>query len=75
MKSLKGHFLVASPRLADPNFFRSVVLMVQHDAEGAMGVVLNRPSSNTIADLWNVVGDGLPQPGTGLHRWAPWPVR
>jgi putative transcriptional regulator len=57
MKSLKGHFLVASPRLADPNFFRSVVLMVQHDADGAMGVVLNRQSSSTIANLWNLLSE------------------
>jgi len=55
MKSLKGHFLVASPRLADPNFYRSVVLMIQHDAEGAMGIVLNRQTSSTIANLWNLL--------------------
>jgi len=55
MKSLKGHFLVASPHLADPNFFRSVVLMLQHDEGGAFGVVLNRPTNNTIADVWSLV--------------------
>jgi putative transcriptional regulator len=55
MKSLKGRFLVASPHLADPNFFRSVVLMIQHDEEGAFGVVLNRPTNNTIADLWELI--------------------
>ncbi|MHB0956039.1 MAG: YqgE/AlgH family protein [Pirellulaceae bacterium] len=55
MKSLQGHFLVASPHLADPNFFRSVVLMIQHDEEGAFGVVLNRPTNNTIADLWKLI--------------------
>ena len=55
MKSLKGHFLVASPHLADPNFFRSVVLMLQHDEEGAFGVVLNRPTNNTVADVWSLV--------------------
>lgn len=57
MKSLKGHFLVASPRLADSNFYRSVVLMVQHDAEGAMGVVLNRQTSSSIASLWHLVSE------------------
>ena len=56
MKSLKGHFLVASPHLADPNFYRSVVLIVQHDEEGAFGVVLNRPTNNTVADLWDLIG-------------------
>jgi putative transcriptional regulator len=55
MESLKGHFLVASPHLADQNFFRSVVLMIQHDAGGAFGVVLNRPTNNTVADVWKLI--------------------
>ncbi len=41
--SLAGRLLVASPALLDPNFLRSVVLIVQHDDEGALGVTLNRP--------------------------------
>lgn len=55
VNSLKGHFLVASPHLADPNFFRSVVLMIQHDEEGAFGVVLNRPTNNSVADVWELI--------------------
>jgi putative transcriptional regulator len=55
MPSLKGHFLIASPHLEDTNFYRSVVLMVQHDEEGAFGVILNRPSNNTISDLWELI--------------------
>jgi putative transcriptional regulator len=55
MKSLKGQFLVASPHLADANFYRSVVLMIQHDDEGAFGLILNRPTNNTISDLWEVM--------------------
>ncbi len=51
MKSLRGHFLVASPHLIDDNFFRSVVLIIQHDEEGAFGVVLNRPTNITVSDL------------------------
>lgn len=52
MESLAGHLLIASPHLPDPNFFRSVVLMVQHDEEGALGLVLNRPSKLTVGQLW-----------------------
>lgn len=55
MKSLQGHFLVAAPRLSDSNFYRTVVLMVQHDDEGAMGLVLNRPLDHTIGDVWQRV--------------------
>ena len=43
MPALQGKLLLASRRLADPNFFRTVVLMVQHNDEGALGLVLNRP--------------------------------
>jgi putative transcriptional regulator len=58
MKSLKGHFLVASPKLVDPNFFHTVVLLVQHGDEGALGLVLNRPLSTTIKDVWDEVAEG-----------------
>ncbi|HEV2062628.1 MAG TPA: YqgE/AlgH family protein [Solirubrobacteraceae bacterium] len=44
MASLRGQLLVAGPTLVDPNFHRTVVLVCEHDEEGAMGLVLNRPS-------------------------------
>src|SRR5689334_22754528 len=44
MESLRGQLLVAGPGLIDPNFRRTVVLVGEHGEEGAMGVVLNRPS-------------------------------
>jgi putative transcriptional regulator len=65
MKTLQGHFLVASPHLADPNFYKGVVLMIKHDDEGAMGLILNRPTDNTVADMWRIVGEKdieCPQP-------------
>jgi len=39
---LKGHFLIAMPALADPNFFQTVTFVAEHTLEGAMGVVVNR---------------------------------
>ncbi len=57
MESLKGHFLVASSHLLDPNFVRTVVLLVHHTDQGAFGVVLNRPADRTIAQLWEKVGE------------------
>lgn len=55
MKSLQGNFLVASPKLGDSNFLRTVVLMIQHDEDGAMGLVLNRPTETTIQEVWQRV--------------------
>jgi len=57
MQNLKGHLLVASPHLADPNFVKTVVLLIHHSEEGAFGVVLNRPADNTIKELWEQVGE------------------
>jgi putative transcriptional regulator len=44
MDSLQGKLLVSSPALVDPNFRKTVVLIAHHDEEGAMGLVLSRPS-------------------------------
>jgi putative transcriptional regulator len=49
--SLRGKLLVASPALVDPNFFRTVVLITEHNDEGAMGIVLNRPSEMLVAEV------------------------
>lgn len=46
-----GRMLVAAPMLADPNFERTVILMLEHSDEGALGVVLNRPSQLPVADI------------------------
>ena len=56
-KSLTGHFLVASRYLRDPNFARCVVLMIHHSDEGAMGVVLNRPSDKSVREVWEMIGN------------------
>ncbi|HEX2047767.1 MAG TPA: YqgE/AlgH family protein [Acidimicrobiales bacterium] len=47
---LKGRLLVATPNLGDPNFERTVVLILEHGEEGALGVVLNRPSDLDLAE-------------------------
>jgi len=43
--------LIAVPQLGDPNFFHSVVLLMQHDAEGAFGWVINHPTSLTLGEF------------------------
>ncbi len=57
MQSLQGQLLVATTRLIDPNFYRTVVLIIQHDEEGAFGVVLNRPSRKSVSELWEEICD------------------
>ena len=47
--SLRGQFLIAGKNLRDPNFYQSVVLLVEHGDGGAMGVVVNRPSGVTVS--------------------------
>lgn len=46
----RGKLLVASPKLSDANFLRTVVLLLAHSDEGALGVVLNRPSPSPLED-------------------------
>src|SRR5277367_4179647 len=47
--SLAGRLLLASTTLEDPNFLRAVVLIGMHGDEGALGLVLNRPSTSPVA--------------------------
>lgn len=48
---VQGQALVASPYLTDPNFLRSVVYVLRHDEDGAIGLLLNRPLGTTIGSL------------------------
>jgi putative transcriptional regulator len=62
--SLVGQFLVATDELKDPRFTRTVVYMVQHDAGGAMGLIVNRPMGEvSLADLL----EGLGLDGKGVN--------
>ena len=54
MDSVRGQLLIAGPALTDPNFWRTVVLIVEHSDEGAFGLVLNRPSET-------IVGEAVPE--------------
>ena len=64
IESLKGMLLFSTPALFDPNFRRTVVLVAEHGEDGAMGVVLNRPSETTVGeavpDLADVAGADSP---------------
>ena len=48
--TLRGKLLIATPALGDPNFDRTVVLILEHGTEGALGIVLNRPTETPIVE-------------------------
>jgi putative transcriptional regulator len=68
---LKGKVLIASPQLMDPNFAKSVVLIVQHDENGAMGLIINRALDTTVQDAWTQVSS-VPYPNEDpLYQGGP----
>ena len=52
MTSLRGHVLVATKKLDETDFARTVILLLNHDRSGASGVILNRPVPETVSSLW-----------------------
>lgn len=79
--NLAGQLLIASRTLRDPNFLRTVVLMLEHGEEGALGVVLNRATDRTLGEVWDAIdaepisnsqtlwkGGPVPGPLIGLHH-------
>jgi len=63
VSSLTGRLLVATPALADPNFDRAVVLLLDHDEEGSLGVVLNRPTPVGVGDILEGWAELTSEPG------------
>lgn len=57
MESLAGSFLVASLDLRDPNFARTVVLLIRHTEEEAFGLIINRQTSVSVGEVWSKVSD------------------
>jgi putative transcriptional regulator len=60
---LKGKVLIASPHLLDPKFAKTVVLIVQHDENGAMGLIINRALQTTVEEVWKQVSS-VPYPNS-----------
>src|SRR3954462_8165019 len=67
VSSLTGRLLVATPALADPNFDRAVVLLLDHDEEGSLGVVLNRPTPVDGGDILEGWADLAGHPGVAFQ--------
>jgi putative transcriptional regulator len=63
--SLANHFLIAMPAMADPNFARSLTYLCEHNSEGALGIIVNRPIDINLGTLFERVGMPLKQ---GEHQ-------
>jgi putative transcriptional regulator len=70
VESLQGHLLIAGPALVDPNFWRTVVLIGEHNEEGALGVVLNRSSETSVEEALPELADLTEGMGT-VHVGGP----
>lgn len=58
---LTNHFLIAMPAMADPNFSRTLTYVCEHNAEGALGIIINRPTEMDVATLFDRVDIPLGQ--------------
>ncbi|HEY8094078.1 MAG TPA: YqgE/AlgH family protein [Acidimicrobiales bacterium] len=60
---VKGKLLLAAPPLVDPNFDRTVVLVLEHGEDGSLGLILNRPTEEEVGDMlpsWRHFVSGQP---------------
>jgi putative transcriptional regulator len=67
--SLAGQLLIAAPSMGDPRFYHAVILMVQHDQNGAFGIIVNRPlGERTLATVLEALGEKDTSAATGSVR-------
>jgi putative transcriptional regulator len=71
--SLANHFLIAMPAMTDPNFSRSLTFLCEHNAEGALGIIVNRPLDLNLGALFERVSMPL-APGENRAKYNDLPV-
>jgi putative transcriptional regulator len=71
MNSLQGHLLIASPYMDDPRFARTVILVLRHDSQGAMGVILNRPIAGRLTKISTEVKAAVEGVSARVHSGGP----
>ncbi|HEX5538909.1 MAG TPA: YqgE/AlgH family protein, partial [Methylophilaceae bacterium] len=72
--NLTGHFLIAMPAMTDPYFAKSLTLICEHNEEGAMGVVINRPIDMQLDALFEQINldlKGKPLATAAVHFGGP----
>jgi putative transcriptional regulator len=78
--SLANHFLIAMPSMSDPGFSKTLTYICEHNADGAIGIIVNRPTEMSLGNLFDRVGitldEGLPnQRYSGLPVYFGGPVQ
>jgi putative transcriptional regulator len=73
MDNVAQKFLIASEIMDDPNFARSVILMLKHDEEGAMGLIVNRPLQLSVAQACGSDLEAAAEVSQPLHVGGPCP--
>jgi putative transcriptional regulator len=74
--SLAGQLLIAAPNMSDPRFYQTVVLLVLHDRNGALGIVVNRPlEERPFASLLGAVGESATGIAGSVRIFAGGPVQ
>jgi putative transcriptional regulator len=74
--TLTGQFLIASPAMGDPRFQRTVILMVRHGKDGALGVTINRPiGEKKLANFLEALGEKGPAAEGSVRLFAGGPVQ
>lgn len=64
---LKHHFLIAMPHMADPRFAQALIYLIEYNQEGAMGLVINRPSGLNLADIIEQLRPDVPASTLDQH--------
>lgn len=69
--SLRGYFLISESNMNDPNFYRTVVLIIEHNQEGAFGLVVNRKSRLSLSDVIPELRDSHSAQNSALYIGGP----
>lgn len=64
---LKHHFLIAMPHMVDPNFAQTLIYLIEHNVDGAMGLIVNRPSGLSLDDVLEQLRPDEPASTTSGH--------
>lgn len=55
-QNLSNHFLISMPRMVDPSFTETLTLICEHSGEGALGIVVNRPTTISVGEVFRQIG-------------------